>query len=271
MSKGIALIGVGETWWINELTKDIENGQPPRRIRWSYRIREDMESLMQKQINEMGHLKIMFYQSKKSGGDGTIKMIAYVDEFDHIDEGKSKSEFWVDDYEYVDPPMTLSKFWRLEDNRTVTPPMMLNSFAYVADVKEISTKRMDVWEDLTLKERFLEDTLAGSLWLLGQGEFDLVDKQMRMGEAGIADVVVRKSDGTIVIVELKSGKLKRSNVHQLKKYLDWANDKYDRIEGILIGWDSSSSVENLIRKFRKRGYTIRTLIYDAKLRLRTLN
>lgn len=268
MSKGIALIGVGETWWINELTKDIENGQSPRRIRWSYRIREDMESLMKKQINETGHLKILFYQSKKSGGDGTIKMIAYADDFEHINEGRSKSEFWVDDYEAVDPPMTLSKFWRLEDNRTVTPPMMLNSFAYVADVKEIVTKRMDIWEVLTLRERFLEDTLAGSLWLLGNDEFDLVDKQVRMGEAGIADLIVRKKDGTTVIVELKSNKLKRSNVNQLKRYIDWWAHKREKVEGILIGWDSSSSVESLIRKLTKKGYSIRTLIYDAKLRLR---
>ena len=261
MSKGIALIGVGETWWINELTRDIENGQPPRRIRWSYRIRNDMEPLMQKQIDDRDHLKIMFYQSKSSGGDGTIRMIAYADDFEHIDEGRSKSEFWIDDYEHVDPPMALSKFWRLEDNQTVTPPMMLNSFAYVADVKEIPTRRMEVWEDLEVKERFLEDTLAGSLWLLGQDDFDLVDKQMRMGKAGIADLVVRKRDGTIVIVELKSGKLKISNVRQLKRYLDWADKKYNRVEGILIGWDSSSSVEKSIIKLRNKGYKIRTSIY----------
>jgi hypothetical protein len=268
MNKGIALIGVGETRWITEIIKDIENGQPARRIRWTYRIRDEMKSLLKQQINEREYLKILFYQTKSSGGAGHIVMVAYADDFDDIEEVKYKSEFWIDDYEYVDPPMALSHFWRLEDNRTVTPSMLRSSFAYVADVKTIETSRIDAWKDLELKERFLEDSLSDNLWLLGLGEVELVDKQMQMGESGIADIVVKKEDDTIVIVELKSGKLKISNVRQLQRYLKWAETEYDDVEGILIGWDSSKMVEKSANSLRKDGYSITIMVYDAKLRLR---
>ncbi len=91
---------------------------------------------------------------------------------------------------------------------------------------------------------------------------------MNIGGAGRADIVVQNEDGVIIIIELKASELKRKDVMQLAKYLKKMRESYDEVQGVLIGWDTSKSVEKRIEQMRTKGYDIKSLIYDAKLRVR---
>lgn len=268
MKKGIALIGVGDNWWVRDLLSNIEEGFPQQRISWSYRIRPKMEPLLRNQIKKFGHLKILFYQPIREGGPGRVTLVASATDFESIQvDSKKRTRFVISEYQHIDPPMELSLFWRFEDRGTVTPSMMRSSFAYVADVKKLSTKPIEAWEDLELKEDYLEDMLARNPSLFGLGRLELIDRQMRMANAGVADLVLKKGNRTIIVVEVKKGLLKKKDVAQLKKYLKWAHGNYPSVEGILVGWDSSDTVEQAVTKLREQGYDVTTMIYNAKLRL----
>ncbi|MFW9890274.1 MAG: hypothetical protein ACFFER_18980, partial [Candidatus Thorarchaeota archaeon] len=205
--KKIALIGAGNPRWQETIIKH-QSEEGAVYTDWSFRIRDHELKLLQEQIKSDDEVRVFFYEPKSRGGDMKIRLIGYISnlvtsrepmtdcpepDYCYFD-GKADARTWMKiiRFESIALPMALSEFWDHRTRRRITPSHLKNSFAYVADVKEMETEVIEEedegYYEIYLDESFMEDEIAATPEMLGLGELELVDRQ-RVTPVGRPDLI----------------------------------------------------------------------------------
>jgi len=240
---------------------------------------------LESQIKKDGEFKVFFYEPKSSGGDMKIRLIGYVShlttskeptkecpepEYCYFD-GEHYARTWlkITRFETMSVPMDLSEFWDYRTRRRITPSHLKNSFAYVADAKEIETKVVEEEDegfyDLYLEESFMENEIAANPDMLGLGELTLVDRQ-RATPVGRPDLIFyHKENDQYVIVELKKSEITKVDLEQATRYHNWGKKALGkRLVTLLVGFWADEDIVPRLEELRKDVSGVFARVYIAQ-------
>lgn len=79
---------------------------------------------------------------------------------------------------------------------------------------------------------------------------------------GKIDVLLKKEDGTLIVVEVKNEKAGVSAVLQLKRYIDFYKDKGLRVEGVLVAPSITTDAFTLLHKEGMQFIDLRKLLQE---------
>lgn len=100
-------------------------------------------------------------------------------------------------------------------------------------------------------EKQLEDFVASNLSLIEPGLVLFVDEDNRQGkqyptDVGVIDLLCRRSDGSLLVIELKRGKSSDVVVGQISRYIGWVKvhmAKGAAISGLILTHDKDESLK----------------------------
>ncbi len=86
---------------------------------------------------------------------------------------------------------------------------------------------------------------------------------------GKIDVLLKRSDGTLIVVEVKNERAGIQAVSQLKRYVDYYRSQGYRVEGVLVAPSISEEAKSLLLKEGFRFVDSKTLTYRSRPTLET--
>ena len=145
-----------------------------------------------------------------------------------------------------------------------------NLWAPTGDVDMSEEAEQAVEASISL-ERDIEDQLVHQLDALEEG-LTFVGRQVEC-DVGRVDIVGRGADGATVVVELKVGEAKDSDIGQIARYMGWHQQHQGAgtVRGILVASDFTEGVQYAARALPNlalRRYRIQLTFEDASLAAR---
>ena len=134
------------------------------------------------------------------------------------------------------------------------------------EAEEVSEEAEQTIEASISLERDIEDQLVHQLDALEEG-LTYVGRQVTC-DVGRVDIVGRGADGATVVVELKVGEAKDSDIGQIARYMGWHQQGAGTIRGILVASDFPEGVQYAARAMPNltlRRYRIQLAFEDANL------
>lgn len=139
--------------------------------------------------------------------------------------------------------------------------------AFAKEIGSKSSKAIDKYKRVQIRERVLEDLLEADLESLEKG-LKLIGRQYATA-SGPIDLLAKDANDLLVVIELKRGRTSDKVVAQIGRYLTWVTDrlakgKSERVRGIVVGAEFDHTFALAIRRHRDvKTYTFDLLIsYD---------
>ena len=305
MARRLALVGQTDPQWRNEVWKKYrEKGEVYIAYTHRITKHED-QLRKQIAEDPEGMFRIYFYNSKKWGGTGHVVDVGYVNSFvtgqdpsetpderltPPVDIGKAKYKSWlhVRELKEILPPTDVliperNPFRDFDSNAAFIPSQVRNSFAYVVDIGDGDTQvitqalgieRSETAPDegatdedtlsIILPENFIESLVAFHPEILGVGYLTLIGQQVNTPH-GRLDLIFEDESGNVVVVEFKKGNLSDSDIIQIKDYMSWVSNKYQRkkIKGVLFCHGFSQRQQNAIEMDKAHGYDVEVKTYEC--------
>jgi len=146
VDKAMALIGICDADFVEEILKEIELKTAAKTIDWTHKLDASMKSELQAGIQKNGYARLFMYEKKGSGGVG-IRLAAHFTGFEDIFVEKCYSKlpchtrFRVNGYEAFDKAHDLTIFKRWDgEGRVGTAHGLSKAFAQVVDPVNLDGK-----------------------------------------------------------------------------------------------------------------------------------
>lgn len=169
MKGNIALVGMCDKDFVDEIIDEIRNREARTQILWTNAIRPEVREDLEKQIRENHYARLFMYEKTSSGSQG-IRVAAHFDGFEDVlvkncYNGKPcKTRFRVKGYEILENTVAISQFSDYETGDAVKATQGLGkSFAYVRNPSGL------VGRDLTTFANLVWNTDS---WQAPSGSFE---------------------------------------------------------------------------------------------------
>lgn len=175
MASRIALVGMCDKGFVDEILCEIEKRHASGSIAWNPRVDDGVRDKLTRQIERDGYFRFFMYEKKGSGGEG-IRLIAHVNHWEDIYEEDCYNHepcltrFLVKGYEVLDGPLDVSKFKDFESGDSMKARSLGKAFGYVRDPEEIRGKDMTVFVMLAWNSNGWQSP-SGSMTVFKMGDY----------------------------------------------------------------------------------------------------